>query len=727
MATENLSYKETKEFLEKYYMECSTVDRGQLVGDQIVVSKTNKVPAGEKDTATTQIYSIKEDGSPVNTGIVVPVDGTVVASNWTKSGSKRVLIKELAEKQYAIEVFQQGSQVYRREIKEKFKAICGAPALTSAQVVWSEDGNRLMFLAERIVDKEAASEDVFDPKVLTKFEYQHNFGEQHQKFYDLDVIIIDLKDKKLFKVDNIPEKLVVTYPLFANANGTSLVFNGLDSTRFLSGISLCNNKPTTVYHLPELVLKEIPEKPPKKDAAKDVAPKEADKPKDTPESDKPKVAEAVKVSSYPIVLNPIVHPSGNIILYFFTSKYKEHHKFALGLASYDVASKTTTVLRGCEDGETKPLFVCSDMYSALHWIDQDHVSFRGYQCGTSVIHVMNIKTKVLKTLRLIKDFELDNIKVLDISASLLVVGLVNFHTSGLVGVVKNWSQFNDGDKANISWEQFTPRLSKIEEIVLKHQDVVAHLWRLENFKLATGEAVRDDQRPLLLVLHGGPHWFMGVNGGPYLETVLQNGFQVMTVNFSGSWSYTSDFNDRLAGKIGELDIEEILAILRQLEGKYKKDSLFLDGGSYSGYQGFVFLQKHPHLFTGIISRNPVVNLIQMLAATDIPEWNLVEALGSETIYDVGKELTDKELLRLKEASPALNAYDATSKTKVLLILGDSDRRVPPAGGYAIFRKLKALGLNINLLEYKGEGHGIVKSKHVFDINLNALNILMPFK
>ena len=201
----------------------------------------------------------------------------------------------------------------------------------------------------------------------------------------------------------------------------------------------------------------------------------------------------------------------------------------------------------------------------------------------------------------------------------------------------------------------------------------------------------------------------------------------MTVNFSGSWSFGKHFNERLCGQIGELDVKEILAFLHSLEGKFDKERLYFDGGSYSGYLAFVFLQKHPHLFKAIVSRNPVVDLIYMASATDIPEWNFIEALGDNHIFDITKEMTDEQMLKMKRMSPLHNHFDATSKTKILLILGDSDKRVPPGAGYALYRRLKAIGLDIECRDYKGEGHSIAKSKHVYDMTLNILNTFIGFK
>ena len=116
-----------------------------------------------------------------------------------------------------------------------------------------------------------------------------------------------------------------------------------------------------------------------------------------------------------------------------------------------------------------------------------------------------------------------------------------------------------------------------------------------------------------------------------------------------------------------------------------------------------------------------MNLIYKIFATDIPEWTTREGLGMTEKFDISKDLTDEQLLKLKNHSPGLQTFDSTSKTRVLLILGMSDRRVNPRGGLYLYKKLKKLGLDIKLKVYEGEGHGISKIDNVFE------NIMAYFK
>ena len=138
-------------------------------------------------------------------------------------------------------------------------------------------------------------------------------------------------------------------------------------------------------------------------------------------------------------------------------------------------------------------------------------------------------------------------------------------------------------------------------------------------------------------------------------------------------------------------------------------------------------REHHKRFRGVIAYNPVVNLFSTLYQTDIPDWSSVEGLGASKRFDIGQDFTDAELLKLRDLSPALLPYDPQTKSKLLFVIGDSDKRVPPAGALFLYRKLKALGLDVRYLSYKAQGHGIRKPKFVFDYLLNSFALIFDLQ
>ena len=85
---------------------------------------------------------------------------------------------------------------------------------------------------------------------------------------------------------------------------------------------------------------------------------------------------------------------------------------------------------------------------------------------------------------------------------------------------------------------------------LSYRDVTGYLWGLKSFTDSEGKEVPIGDRPCLVDLHGGPHYFTDAINVELFNLLINSGYVILTVNFSGSWSFGSDFNDRLAGKIG---------------------------------------------------------------------------------------------------------------------------------------------------------------------------------
>lgn len=78
--------------------------------------------------------------------------------------------------------------------------------------------------------------------------------------------------------------------------------------------------------------------------------------------------------------------------------------------------------------------------------------------------------------------------------------------------------------------------------------------------------------------------------------------------------------------------------------------------------------------------NPAVDLLSQCLTTDIPEWCFVEAFGERdgaSDFDY-QPLTNEQMERMREVSATHLAKNVDKP--VIVLLGESDQRVPHMGG-----------------------------------------------
>ncbi|PWA03365.1 hypothetical protein BB558_000474 [Smittium angustum] len=222
----------------------------------------------------------------------------------------------------------------------------------------------------------------------------------------------------------------------------------------------------------------------------------------------------------------------------------------------------------------------------------------------------------------------------------------------------------------------------------------------------------DSLPPLAVYPHGGPHatFVCGINMIPTFLTIL--GFVVAQVNYTGSLGFGQKSVDSLVGRIGDLEVDEIVYVAKDLGEKMVVDAgrMVYNGGSHSGYTGAHIAGRYGGLFRGLVLRNPVVNIGEMHARSDIPDWCFgelgMEYTGDMKIHEgkIGGPLMTPEAYKIMwDASP--QKYAAQVKDPILVNIGLSDRRVPPEQGYQFCRLVKANGnKEVECKVYPNVGH-----------------------
>jgi len=220
---------------------------------------------------------------------------------------------------------------------------------------------------------------------------------------------------------------------------------------------------------------------------------------------------------------------------------------------------------------------------------------------------------------------------------------------------------------------------------------------------------------LVLVPHGGPHSCSRATYAAPVAFLASRGYACLLVNYRGSIGFGDE--TELLGRVAEIDVDDcVAATTAALEALPHLDRrrVAVCGGSHGGFLTAHLIARHPDLFKVASMRNPVVNLLSMLATTDIPDWVAVEA-GLQTTK-TSHALTDADLLTLRDRSPLATVAAVTAPS--LIAIGLKDKRVPPSQGLEFYHALTAPK---RLLAYPDDDHAIDSPKSAADYWLATLD------
>ncbi|KAL1676261.1 Alpha/Beta hydrolase protein [Schizophyllum commune] len=240
---------------------------------------------------------------------------------------------------------------------------------------------------------------------------------------------------------------------------------------------------------------------------------------------------------------------------------------------------------------------------------------------------------------------------------------------------------------------------------------------------SSGSSTDGTPPPTILEPHGGPH--MTAVPEFFLRTAVfvAAGYTVLQPNYTGSLGFGEAAVRALPGNCGTLDVEDPLALLRELirQGKASGDPrrLFYTGGSHGGFIGAHIVGQYPDLFGACVLRNPVISVGEV-STSDMPDWFYNEfGIEYPVIDSAGAKpplMTPENYARLHGASPISHVQRV--RTPVLLQLGDSDLRIAPTNGLNYYHALRAhaykeagledaeKGSRANLLMFPGMNHGL---------------------
>jgi dipeptidyl aminopeptidase/acylaminoacyl peptidase len=212
------------------------------------------------------------------------------------------------------------------------------------------------------------------------------------------------------------------------------------------------------------------------------------------------------------------------------------------------------------------------------------------------------------------------------------------------------------------------------------------------------------KHPLLCVIHGGPTGIdrpAKVSGSRYYPTDIWSGrgAVILRVNYRGSAGYGEKFRQLNVRNLGVGDAWDVESGVEHLiaKGFIDERKVGVMGWSQGGYIS-AFLTTTSTRFAAVSVGAGISNWATYYYNTDITPFTR-QYLGDDPAADPAI---------YQKTSPM--TYIQKARTPTLIQHGELDRRVPIANGYELRQGLEDRGVPVEMIVYKGYGHGITKPK-----------------
>jgi dipeptidyl aminopeptidase/acylaminoacyl peptidase len=294
----------------------------------------------------------------------------------------------------------------------------------------------------------------------------------------------------------------------------------------------------------------------------------------------------------------------------------------------------------------------------------------------------------------------------------LMLGNVSFNADGTMIAFTAPSPTSLNELYVSSVKNFAPRkltemTNQVKGYVLAAREVIE--WQSQDGTTIEGILIKPadfdatKKYPLLCVIHGGP---TGIDRPTLLDTRYYpsdiwtaKGALVLKVNYRGSAGYGEKFRQLNLRNLGVGDAWDVLSGVDHLikQGFVDANRVGCMGWSQGGYIS-AFLTTSSDRFKAISVGAGISNWATYYYNTDITPFTIMY-LGNDPA-------TDPEIYA--KTSPM--SYIKQAKTPTLIQHGEFDRRVPIANAYELRQGLEDRGVPVEMVVYKGYGHGITKPK-----------------
>jgi dipeptidyl aminopeptidase/acylaminoacyl peptidase len=216
-------------------------------------------------------------------------------------------------------------------------------------------------------------------------------------------------------------------------------------------------------------------------------------------------------------------------------------------------------------------------------------------------------------------------------------------------------------------------------------------------------APKGELPPLIVISHGGPTSTSGTTLRYNIQYWTSRGFALLDVNYGGSSGYGREYRQRLNGYWGVVDVDDCCngALYLVKKGLADPKRLTIRGGSAGGYTTLACLTFRSEVFNAGASHYGLSELEAFIKETHKFESRyMVSLLGP---YPERKDV-------YYERSP-IN-FTKNIACPLILFQGDEDKIVPPSQSQLMFEAVRAKGLPVAYLLFKGEQHGFRKAENI---------------
>jgi dipeptidyl aminopeptidase/acylaminoacyl peptidase len=215
------------------------------------------------------------------------------------------------------------------------------------------------------------------------------------------------------------------------------------------------------------------------------------------------------------------------------------------------------------------------------------------------------------------------------------------------------------------------------------------------------------KRPLIVMIHGGPHGQQGPAFNSKSQIYAAHGWATLMVNYRGSTGYGQKFADAIFGDQNGAEAKDVLAGVSAAAERYPwldATRMGIEGGSYGG-QLTNWIVTQTDQFRAAVPLAGISNLVTQNYLSYYHDYLAVEYGAFPHEKGIIDKLWERSAIR----------YANRVRTPTMFVHGEHDNDVPIEEAEQFYIALKDVGVETIMIRYPREGHGVRETKHSIDL------------